>query len=247
MKIYEILNEGRPGQQKVVKMYHGTSSIFLPSIQKFGLDPNPKHKSFGAGGLGDEWESWGGVYLTSTKMFAEEAAEYAVDIHGGEPIIITVQYVLGSGGLDEDHTNKIIFDNFFNSSNADEFTLKITNILKNKFKINYPKNNYKDFIDLYPIMQSRYTHWLDNSSWYVQWRKKNPNAKNPIVDPYDHLDLFLGYEPYRHRVEKIVDKTKVFPVIHDKPKHKDSVYVRITRPIKFKGKTRIVDISQIQS
>lgn len=244
MKIHEILNEGRPGQQKVVKMYHGTSSVFLPSIQKFGLDPNPEHKSFGAG-IGDEWESWGGVYLTSTKVFAEEAAEYAVEIHGGEPIIITVQYVLGSGGLDEDHANKIIFDNFFKSSNANEFMSKIIDILKKQYKINYPKNNYNDFIDLYEIMKPRYAQWLNDSPWYATWLKKNPNSKTPIVDPYDHLDLFLGYQPYRYRVEKIINKSKVFPVIHDKPKHKDSVNIRITRPIKFKGKTRIVNISQI--
>ena len=142
MKIHEIITE-RSSQQKVVTMYHGTSSVFLPSIQKFGLDPNPKpirkpgdphpsqirklgldpipaQKSFGIED-GEEWASYGGIYLTTAKNMAQAAARSAVRNHGGDPILITVQYVLGSGGLDEDQANDTILKSFFLSSNSVDF------------------------------------------------------------------------------------------------------------------------------
>ena len=96
MLVSELLVERRLQRTRI--MYHGTSSVFLPSIMKHGLIPNAPHKSFGD----DAWASYGGVYLTSKPAYAKKATKFAVETHGGDPILITVQLVVGSGGLDED-------------------------------------------------------------------------------------------------------------------------------------------------
>ena len=65
--------------QPTTLMYHGTSSVFLRSILKNGLDPNPKQKSWDVGGA---MPSLGGVYMApnnarSTRNAAKEAVEKA--------------------------------------------------------------------------------------------------------------------------------------------------------------------------
>ena len=96
MLVSELLVERRLQRTRI--MYHGTSSTFLPSIMKHGLIPNAPHKGFGD----DEWASYGGVYLTSRLPYAKKATKFTVKSHSGDPILITVQLVVGSGGLDED-------------------------------------------------------------------------------------------------------------------------------------------------
>ena len=280
MKIYEIITE-RSGQQKVVTMYHGTSSVFLPSIRKFGLDPNPKpirkpgdphpsqirklgldpipaQKSWYPDGK-EALLSYGGVYITTSNDVATTAAQAAAKRHGGEPILITVQYVLGSGGLDEDQANDTILKSFFLSSNSVDFAKKLANELLSKYKIVYPIGSYQDFINLYKLMMKRYLMWIkadpdpngifkrtDSTFWTASELAYNMMSED--------LYVYLAHEPYRNLVKKIIEKTKVSKpeLTYSKPDSEGNIYidkftnVRVTRPITFRGKTRIVDISKIQ-
>ena len=129
MLISEILLERRI--QKTRIMYHGTSSTRLKSILKYGLLPNIQDKS--------SWPpSYGGVYLSSSKNYAERSAGVAIRQPGGEPILLTVQYVMTSGGIDED----ILFDHFefkrvvrnFIRLDREDFIDRITTFLYNDLK-----------------------------------------------------------------------------------------------------------------
>jgi len=273
MLISEIINEDR---QKVVNMYHGTSSVFLSSIRKFGLDPNPKPirkpgdphplqiRKLGLGptptqkswGNNDKtWASYdGGVYLSSERQIAEVAAIDAVGNYGGEPIVITVQYFLGSAGLDEDHANDILIKSFFNSKNVNEFIEIVTNEFNSEFKINYPKNNYKDLVDLYNLIELRYKEWVkDDPDPQGLFPRANSNYWTPSNLAYamhtdaDNADVIMAYQPYRSIVKKIIDKAKVFNVKGSKSDYFNlpkEINIRVTRPIKFKGKTRIIKIEK---
>lgn len=256
MKIHEIITE-RSGQQKVVTMYHGTSSVFLPSIQKFGLNPNPAQKSFGLED-GEAWASYGGIYLTTAKNMAQAAARSAVRNHGGEPILITVQYVLGSGGLDEDQANDTIIKSFFLSSNSVDFAKKLANELLSKYKIVYPIGSYQDFINLYKLMKKRYLMWIkadpDPNGIFKRTNSTFWTASELAYNMMsEDLYVYLAHEPYRNLVKKIIEKTKVSKpeLTYSKPDSEGNIYidkftnVRVTRPITFRGKTRIVDISKI--
>lgn len=98
-------------QQQTKLMYHGTSDVFLRSIMKQGLMADPPKRTYS----GDEddpgpagYETLGGVYITDDNGKAQNAARDATDKFGGSPMIITVQYVIGSGNLDEDHVTGIL-------------------------------------------------------------------------------------------------------------------------------------------
>lgn len=246
MKINEIITE-RAGQQRVVIMYHGTSSTFLPSIQKFGLDPNPLKKSFY---FSDAWQSYGGIYLTTSKQMAKAASDAAVGRHGGEPILITVQYVLGSGGLDEDNANQFILLSFIHASMAHEFTKYVVDAFLSVYGITYPKGSYQDFKNLFSLMSNRTINLLHDDPDFGDWTEHEFVNKMMIDSKYHHV--FMGYPQYRDLVKKIIEKAKVTNTPHtdslDSNGELDATQftnVRVTRPIKFRGKTRIIDISKI--
>ena len=271
MKIHEIITE-RSSQQKVVTMYHGTSSVFLPSIQKFGLDPNPKpirkpgdphpsqirklgldpipaQKTWYPDGK-EALLSYGGVYITTSNDVATTAAQAAAKRHGGEPILITVQYVLGSGGLDEDIVHPLIIKSFFYSLEVNEFVNDFTAWLQQLYNIKYPQGNRQDLINMYNFMYSKFKQWIKDDP--------NPQGPRPRIYPttYQEIEdiaqymlnkgayaLYLEDNTYRNQIKKIMEIIKVSKD-NRKTSH-DYINVRITRPITFRGKTRIVDISKI--
>lgn len=108
MRLLQLM-ERRQQQTKLV--YHGTSDEFLRQILKQGLMANPPKRVYSGdeddpGPLG--YETLGGVYVTDDKTKAENAASHAVDKFGGGRMIVTVQYAIGSGTLDEDHVTGIM-------------------------------------------------------------------------------------------------------------------------------------------
>jgi len=210
--------EGRPGQQKVEELYHGTTSAFLPSIKKFGLLPNTGNRSFGVGvdaDVGtDAYASYGGVYLTKYVRTAKDAAREAAAIHGGEPIVLTVQYVLGSGGLDEDYVFDTWFDivdNVDNAAAASEEALErlaeITNIRENTAWL------VREFFDIIAVIK----------------REKNE---------YDYDDDIRADPRVRSVVKELIQSVKNRELA-------STANVKVTRPIGFRGKTRITDITRI--
>jgi len=100
MKYKEIITERK--QQRTEIMYHGTSSELVPSILKNGLQARPPKKTYDVDTYGASTASMGGVYVADEPGFAMEIAREAVDVHGGEPALVTIQYVKGSADIDED-------------------------------------------------------------------------------------------------------------------------------------------------
>lgn len=107
MKYQEITERQ---QQRTEIMYHGTSSKLVPSILKNGLLANPPKKTYDVDTFGASTASMGGVYVADNKEFANAIAQEAVETHGGEPALVTIQYVKGSADLDEDDLVAAISD-----------------------------------------------------------------------------------------------------------------------------------------
>ena len=211
------ISEGRPGRQKTVELYHGTTSKFLPSIKKHGLLPNTGQQSFGFGDIEgrDAYASYGGVYLTKYIDTAEDAAREASSVHGGEPIVITVQYVLGSGGLDEDYVFDAWFDIVDNvdnpaaaSAEALERLAEFTKVRENTARL------VREFFDMIGRIKSE-------------------------KDEYDYDDDIRADPRIRKITKELIQSVKNRDL-------DNTDNVRVTRPIKFRGKTRITDITQIE-
>lgn len=98
--IFVHLNERQ--QQRTEIMYHGTSTNLVRSILKNGLLATPPKKTYSADTYGASTESMGGVYVAHNREFAETIADEAVGSHGGEKALVTIQYVKGSADIDED-------------------------------------------------------------------------------------------------------------------------------------------------
>ena len=108
MRYKEIILERR--QQRTEIMYHGTSSKLVPSILKNGLLARPPKKTYDVDTFGASTASMGGVYVADEPGFALMIADEAVQAHGGEPALVTIQYVKGSADTDEDELVAAISD-----------------------------------------------------------------------------------------------------------------------------------------
>lgn len=95
-------------KKQTAVMYHGTSDVFLKSILKNGLLANPPKQTYSGeedNPFGSSVRTFGGVYFTSSRKYAETIARDAIEAHGGNPLIVTLQIVLGSMDIDEDLIN----------------------------------------------------------------------------------------------------------------------------------------------
>lgn len=212
MKVYEILSEGRPGRQKTAVMYHGTTDKYLQSIKVYGLRPDRPGNGFGSDEPG--MESYGGVYLTADRGTAEEAASEVSQIHGGNPIIITVQYVLGSGGADEDQILHSLLDIIDDIGSSKTFVKRAPAVLGG----NLPQGDYRYLVSFYNRV------------------KRIANGE----DAFSYEEEILTDPKIRQIVRYLLSKTRMSDIKRD-------TNVRLTRPITFKGKTRITNIEKIAS
>lgn len=220
MRQDEIISERRI--QKTSTVFHGTTTAFLRSILKTGLNPDVEQRSW-VGGGGVAGESFGGVYLTADEVIASWAADAASRTHGGDPMLITVQYVLGSGGIDEDE----VFDSFISHS-----------------RYAVVENNYsdllKDAMQLISGSVTKKTQRLVSKLLMelVAYFKKKPIELLKVS--YDVDDRVKADPHFRDMVRQIIESTRV--TSFDK-----STNVRVTRPIGFSGKTRILQIKNIKT
>lgn len=132
MRLDEIIIVEKRKQIRTV--YHGTSSVFLKSILKKGLVTTPPKvtydsKSNDYGDPGEDTFS-GGVYMTPDKKDAIRYAEDSVDINGGDPIIIEIDYVVGSEEMDEDSITRIIKVGFPKLLGEENRLMNIENFVK---------------------------------------------------------------------------------------------------------------------
>ena len=86
MRINELINETESLQERSYQhsriMYHGTTSEFLRSILKTGLQPQPGQKSW-TGPEGANLESLDGVYFAPDIRISARAARAAAEKHAG--------------------------------------------------------------------------------------------------------------------------------------------------------------------
>lgn len=215
--------------QPTTLMYHGTSSVFLRSILKNGLDPNPKQKSWDVGGA---MPSLGGVYMApNNARSTRNAAKEAVDKYGGKPIVVTIQVVTSSGTPDEDNIFDTVATTAYqaykepNSPYTKDYVSNIINELQRKIKINQQTaTKIKQFADTAISILKRENFSTNTGSYQAQmWLLEQPELKELMVGVLNTMK------------PKMAENSS------------DSPNVRITRVIGFKGKTRIVKISDIET
>lgn len=217
MRIDEIFIEGRPGRQQVTRLYHGTTSKYLASIKKQGLQPDQPAVGFGFSEPGSE--SLGGVYLTANRQTAEEAATEVANRHGGAPIVVTVQYVLGSGGADEDSVRFILLGAVDNANNAKDYARIATKAINAEEQMQVPQGDL----------------------WYLEryYERALEIMSNADADEVWQVDELIFEDPeIRKILANIIQKIRM-------GKSNLGIFsnIRVTRPITFRGKTKIIDIS----
>lgn len=226
MLIHELLVERRI--RKIAVMYHGTSSVFLKSILKIGLNSEVKHKSWIGPDVG--YESYGGVYLTDKLSIAQVAATEAVKAHGGDPIIIEVQYVLGSSGIDEDYiVNPLCYLIMHNEGATLNELVKL---------------GLKQIQEI-PAATTRQTEKLLRQFFELTFLEIERNRED--FEGSDFSSISSNTE-IRNIVRKIIETIRIHKLARniswEDPLDQSFARsnVRVTRPITFRGKTRIIKI-----
>lgn len=245
MRYSEILCE-KPSK-RIGIMYHGTSSVYLRSILKRGLLSHPPRATYsrdsGMDSVGYDTFS-GGIYLTSNRDNAVGNSEDSVSIHGGEPIVVAVRYVIGSEQVDEDDITSIIrfrFPNVLDSSTTAGSTLKISDFL-------YILDNGG-----YSGAVRRFISYFSNNR---DFRRISRSASESIlVELFDYIiDWLRGLNGDR-RVGGVITNGFLDSVRHDSAFERiiyrlmrqmspsGSGTIRIARDIGYSGSTRIISIS----
>lgn len=209
MLINQIITE-----TKTTMLYHGTSSVFLPQIMKHGLQPNLEHHSWITGGEGGE--SYGGVYLTADQWTAENAATAACNTHGGDPVVLKVQYALGSGSLDEDE----IVDTIIGGAKWAVVNNDYSSLMKEVLQSISGKPTRVTGTYLSQLFSKLFQLFKRSKFLRDDWQIEDKARANPEI---------------RELIRKVMESVKVVDM-------EKSTNVRVTRPIKFKGKTRIIGV-----
>lgn len=251
MQINDILTERKI--QRVQTMYHGTSSTLVPSILKHGLLANPPKSTYSretnvdSGGY-DTFK--GGVYLTSDLDKAEEGADNASTAHGGDPVLITLQYVISSGTIDEDDIMAILTESILDSTPAAIETVEDASAYYSN------KQNFQNALT--QVEQAFLNPTKINLGQYNARPTKIKLNRNALLEIRVLATVFL-----RHIINKKQSSSKFrnyvsFRILNDirhTPAFETAMYnvlatvkpiesdtVRVTRNIGFKGKTRIIRI-----
>lgn len=254
-------------QQRTEIMYHGTSSNLVRSILKNGLLANPPKKTYDVDTFGASTASMGGVYVTPDRSYAEQIASEAVETHGGKPAMVTIQYVRGSADVDEDNVVAALSQAASTvmrrlSNKAPGFSAQ------NDFDVNEDAMaRYQDLS--YPQEGWATDEMIRNKKTYAQEiAKEAVNELSKITKPrraaYDILvemafsllretaqeqDVRDRWNTLRYGAYEIVRQTMEEPlgrlmrqVSPDLVGDNGSTPRRITRDVKFSGKTKIVKI-----
>lgn len=243
-------------QQRTEIMYHGTSSKLVPSILKNGLLARPPKKTYDVDTYGAEVASMGGVYVADEPGFAWTIAEEAVGTHGGEPALVTIQYVKGSGDTDEDDLVSAIADAAKTVMKAVARNRPEGHDSQEYNSLSYPDQGWA--VDEMIAKPDRASDRIAQVTTEMLSKKSKPSRAAPKIVKQIALELlkhasqyddarerwnavsFDAFDIVRTQMEDLLDKLmrQVSPETRDDKQGAR----RIDRDIKFRGKTRILKI-----
>jgi hypothetical protein len=240
------LDERRIQNTEIV--YHGTSDRFLRGILKQGLMANPPERTYSPG-YDPGHETFGGVYVANGRWAAKNAANAAVDRFGGDGIILVIQYVQGSGNLDEDIFTRALAQSIEHSMNAFYDDQKM-----------YPDElgQYETFDDYALANRERVVSGMveaDMEHFSRYGRLGKPvmttlrTAYNYILDnveeDYHNIGGMMRILRSREEFVRLIEilMRNVFPT---KDRDANDIAFQITRDIGFRGKTKIVRIEDMR-
>lgn len=250
--------------RKSVTMFHGTSSVFLPTILSNGLVPNPKKKKWDVDpniSLGTQSRvSLPGSYWTSNLLTATGSARSTTEKFGGETIVVIAQIQTRSAMADEDnvtHSLRLGYDSAFGGRYSDSPGLVAGVYYDSR---DYYEQVKQKFIDL--------THRELSGD-----NEKKPVPEKLLGQTFDALTLRIiahgikdaGNDRYWNPVYRVTNKPDNTPTVPETEQNllniKDkltryyrestedaSVFrhtLRITEPVTYRGANRITHIVEI--
>lgn len=246
MQIKELLTERR--QQNTLIVYHGTSSHFKRSILKQGLLANPPKRTYDVANpdadieADSEWEvaTYNGVYVTTDKYTANGAGHVIVGKlrdtvapADNQIMLITIQYVIGSAGIDED----FVLDSLENSVLAfqqqvldmTEVSIQLVNAMTNRFMKLFQNENFGKMERYMPKLLSQYFN--------------NLLAVLLAMNPDQRMNFLSNFMANNNKNATLKAATiKIMDNISGNYKEMPTNF-RIDRNVGFKGKTRILQMS----
>lgn len=229
-------------------MYHGTSDVFLQGILKKGLLANPTKQTYSGdegNPFGSSVRTFGGIYFTSSRKYAEMISRDSIEAHGGNPIIITLQIVLGSMDIDEDLINnplsKAIVNYFLyiaekspSLDNIPEFVADHIETHESEFKKNIRSDVLYDLKSYGKIgyVVSSLLDQLSEVFIKIMSRVDEFELKHLFNEPLDYLRDDSDFEEI---VSKIMNN------VFSRQTSGQTAY-RVTQDIGFRGKNKILKI-----
>lgn len=235
--------------QRTQIMYHGTSSTHMRGIIKYGLQANPPKRTYG--GDPDDpqnttgYETFGGVYLSTSKSKTLLAADDAISKFGGEPIIVVVRVVQGSANIDEDFFTQTIgqdlywvMDEFYSKQRKEpEFYEQWESFT------DYEQDN-RDVV-LNDLMDSATMHFSRlgkfNKRFESTLRKTFEWVLDHVEEEYIYTNNMMPiarHDPtFVSLIEELMRSIRI-----EKDRDQKTYNVQITRDIGFRGKNKIIRI-----
>lgn len=243
------LNEKK--KKEVAIMYHGTSDVFLKNILKNGLLAKPPKQTYSGEAdnpFGNSVRTFGGVYFTSSRRYAEVISRDATEAHGGNPILITLQMVLGNMDIDEDLVTAPLSRSIINYYlYIAEKSPSLDNIPV--FAADYIENNRSEFKkivsrDILDDLKKYGKIGYVVKSLVDQLCDVFVDMLN-VLDDYDLKHLFtepLDYLRDEPKFEDIVNK--IMNNVYSRQTTGQTAY-RVTQNIGYKGKNKILKIEDL--
>lgn len=231
MKIQEIIQESRPGRQRVGLWFHGTSTANVQDIKQQGLQPRSRNAQQGMGSdgpAGHLYSSYGGIYLSRSIDTAFVAAQGAAKKSQSRPVCVAVQLVVGSSGLDEDTILSPVLD---------------------------PWNEYLPGLVPKSVFVKTLSHWFQERKivipaqsqlalltdlWQAirEFLRKIPESQREDINDIEEDTELLADNKFRQAMAAVMEKVKHQAVISR------DYTTRLIRPIGFRGKSRILGIHE---
>lgn len=252
---FKYIKKPNTDQEQETEINSNTNSKIkkVPQAEKV---PQELKRTYGS--ENEEYLSFeGAVYITTDIDMAKMAAMSASTIHGGNPILIEISHLSTSGVLDEDHVfrkvlRKILEQYISHAKYSEYYSDERVAEINKAFITNY--NIIKDFLNF--VKES------------IKWGSKMTRKSELIIKEFFvkaaiiFINLFNevkdGYTPgtctfvcKENFVEKIAMRDKTLRTLMREFIDTLKVFnpegpIRITRPITYKGNTRIIRITDLK-